>query len=190
MPGWVPDLLLKAGPLSRAARFAGWAYLGAALAIIVLLVIPAVLALFGFRAYVIYGGSMGASLPNGSIGITRQINADSIDVGDIVALEKSSHTLPVLHRVIAIDTSSGTPKFVTQGDANKEPDAEPVGLQGPGDKVVFSIPWLGYLVHFARSGAGRAFLLIIPSTLLTGIVLWQTWKGVVPGPYVSEEPQC
>jgi signal peptidase len=133
---------------------------------------------------------MGASLSNGSIGVTRQIDAESIGVGDVVALKKSSHTLPVLHRVVAIDTSEGARKFVTQGDANKEPDADPVGLQGPGDKVVFSIPWLGYLVHFARSGAGRALLLIIPSTLLAGIVLWQTWKGIVPGPYVSEEPQC
>jgi len=190
MPGWVPDLLLKAGPLRRAARFAGWTYLGAALAIIVLLIVPAILALFGFRAYVIYGGSMGAALPNGSIGITRQIDAESIDIGDVVALKKSSHSLPVLHRVIAIDTSSGTAKFVTQGDANKEPDAEPVALQGPGDKVIFGIPWLGYLVHFARSGSGRALLLIIPSTLLVGLVLWQTWKDIVPGPYVSEEPQC
>ena len=190
MPSWVPNLRLTPDFIGKAARAAGWTYLAAALALVVLLVVPAILSLFGFRAYVVYGGSMGASLPNGSIGITRQIDAESIDIGDVVALKKSSHSLPVLHRVIAIDTSSGTAKFVTQGDANKEPDAEPVALQGPGDKVVFSIPWLGYLVHFARSGAGRALLLIIPSTLLVGLVLWQTWKDVGKRPYMSEEPQC
>jgi len=190
MPGWVPNLLSKAGPLKRAMRFAGRTYLAAALALVILLAVPVVLALFDFRAYIIYGGSMGASLPNGSIGITRRIEAESIRVGDVVALKKSSRSLPVLHRVIAIDTSGGTRKFVTQGDANAEPDPDPVGLQGPGDKIIFSIPWLGYLVHFARSAAGRALLLIIPSSLLVGVVLWQTWKDVPTRRHVSEEPQC
>jgi signal peptidase len=180
MPGWVPDLLAKAGRT----------YLAAALALIVLLAIPVVLALFGFRAYVIYGGSMGSSLPNGSIGITRRVDAESIHVGDVVALQKSAASLPVLHRIVAIDTSGGTRRFVTQGDANAEPDPDPVGLQGPGDKVVFSIPWLGYLVHFARGATGRALLLIIPSSVLVGVVLWQTWKDVVLPGYAAEEPQC
>lgn len=190
MPKWVPNLLLQAALLTRAARIAGWTYLVAALALIVLLAIPAVLALFGYRAYVIYGGSMGSGLPNGSIGITRRIDPESINVGDIVAMKKSSHALPVLHRVIDIDTSDETRRFVTQGDANKEPDPDPVGLRGPGDRVVFSIPWLGYLVHFARSAAGRTLLLIVPATLLAGIVLWQTWKDVGKRPYFGEEPQC
>jgi len=190
MPGWVPNLLSKAGPLRRATRFAGRTYLAAALALIVLLAFPLILALFGFRAYVIYGGSMGASLPNGSIGITRRIEAESIRVGDVVALRKSAQSLPVLHRVVAIDTRGGTRKFTTQGDANAAPDPDPVGLEGPGDKIVFSIPWLGYLVHFARGAVGRALLLIVPSSLLVGVVLWQTWKDVLPRRYVSEEPQC
>jgi signal peptidase len=190
MPGWFPDLRLRAIHLSKAIGLAGWAYLVAALAVVVLLTVPIVLAPLGCRAYVIYGGSMGSALPNGSIGITRQIDADSIKVGDIVAMKRSSRSLPILHRIIGIDTSDGTPKYVTQGDANKEPDPDPVSLQGSGDKILFSIPWLGYVVHFARGAAGRVFLLFVPATLLAGIVLQQTWKDVTPRVYVSEEPQC
>ncbi|HUS82304.1 MAG TPA: signal peptidase I [Dehalococcoidia bacterium] len=190
MPGWVPDLIVKVGPLRRAARFAGWTYLAAALAIIVLLIVPVILTLFGYRTYVIYGGSMGSALRNGSIAITRRVEAKSVNVGDVVAIRRSARSLPVLHRIVDVETSDGTRRFVTQGDANKEPDSEPASLQGTGDRVVFSIPYLGYLVHFARGGTGRALLLIIPSTLLAGIILWQTWKDLVPGPYVSEEPQC
>jgi len=190
MPKWVPNLFLRADLLTRAALIAGWTYLVAAVALIVLLAIPALLTLFGCRAYVIYGGSMGSALSNGSIAITRSVHPESIDVGDVVAIKKSAHSLPVLHRVVRIGTSGGTREFVTQGDANREADPQPVSLRGPGDRVVFSIPSLGYLVHFARSTTGRALLLIGPATLLVGIVLWQTWKDVGRRPYFGEEPQC
>ncbi len=190
MPRWFPDLHRRLVPLSKGLALAGWAYLVAALAIIVLLVVPSILALFGYRAYVVYGGSMGSALSNGSIGITRKIDPAAIQVGDIVAIKRSSRSLPILHRIIEIDTSDGTRKFVTRGDANEDPDPQPVTLQGAGDRVVFSIPCVGYLVHFARSFAGHVFLLFLPATLLTGIVLWQTWKGAAPVPYFSEEPQC
>ena len=187
---WFPDLHRRFVRPGKAFALAGWTYLLAALALIVLLLIPSLLGFFGYRAYVIYGGSMGSALPAGSIGITRQIQPEAIRVGDIVAIKRSSRALPILHRVIEIDTSDGTRRFVTRGDANQEPDAQPATLHGPGDRIVFSIPWLGYLVHFARSSAGRIFLLFVPATLLTGIVLWQTWKEAAPRPYFGEEPQC
>lgn len=190
MPNWFPNLHPRPLLLWKALRLAGWAYLAAALALIVLLTVPVILPLFGFRTYVIYGGSMGRALPNGSIGITRQIDASSIKVGDIVAVKRSARSSPVLHRVIDIDTRDGTRKYVTQGDANKEPDQGSVSLQGTGDKVLFNIPRLGYLVHFARGAAGRIFLLFVPATLLLGVVLWQTWKDATPRVHVSEEPQC
>jgi len=191
MPRWFPDLQRRLVPLSRGLALAGWAYLVAALAIIVLLIVPSILALFGCRAYVVYGGSMGSALPSGSIGITRKIEPDAIHVGDIVAIKRSVNASPILHRVVQIDTSdSGVRTFITRGDANKDPDPQPVVLQGAGDRIVFSIPWLGYIVHFARSFAGHVFLLFLPATLLTGMVLWQTWKEASPVPYFSEEPQC
>jgi len=190
MPSWCPDLRLTPHFIGEAARAAGRTYLGAALALIVLLAVPAILSLFGYRAYVIYGGSMGSALRNGSLAVTRQIDPESINVGDVVAIKKSSHALPVLHRIVDIETTDGARRFVTQGDANKEPDPEPASLQGSGDRVVFSIPHLGYVVHFAHGTVGRALLLLVPATLLVGIVLWQTWKDVGPRPYMSEEPQC
>ena len=190
MPSWVPDLHLTPERICNAARAVGWTYLAVALALIVLLAIPTTLALFGYRAYVIYGGSMGSALRNGSLAVTRQIDPDSINVGDVVAISKSSHSLPVLHRIIDVQTADGARRFVTQGDANSEPDPDPASLRGSGDRVVFSIPYLGYVVHFARSPAGRALLLFVPAVLLVGIVLWQTWKDAGPRPYVSEEPQC
>ena len=178
MPKRVSDMFSRARLSARVVRLAGLTCLCAALALVLLLAIPAILSLFGYRTYVVYGGSMGSALQNGSIGITERVAVDDIKIGDIVAIKRSSRALPFLHRVIDIDTSDGTRKFVTQGDANKEPDSGPISLQGTGDRIVFSIPWLGYVVHFARSPFGRAVLLVVPATLLVGVVLWETWKDV------------
>ncbi len=190
MPRWCSDPR-RIGWLKKGVIAAGWAYLVAAVALVVLLFIPSILGLFGYRSYVIYGGSMGAALREGSVGLTRKIDGSAIKVGDVVAVKRSSHSTPVLHRVVEIDTgANGVRTFVTRGDANKNADAQPVTLQGAGDRVVFSIPWLGYAVHFARSFFGRVFLLIFPATLLTAILLWQTWREAPTVPYFSEEPQC
>jgi signal peptidase len=190
MPGWVPKPHLKLDLTCGVARAASRTYLGAALALISLLAIPAAFSFFGYRTYVIYGGSMGSALPNGSIAITERVEADSVNVGDVVAISRSERSLPVLHRIIGVETSDGGRQFVTQGDANEEPDSGPVSLQGSGDRVVFSIPHVGYLVHFARSATGRLLLLLLPATLLTAVVLWQTWKDVPRPVHLSEEPQC
>jgi len=190
MQSWLSAMRLKAVLLARPLRTVGWAYLGTAAALILFLSIPAFLTPFGYRAYIIYGGSMGQSLPMGSVGIAKRVEAEAIAVGDVVALQRSSQSLPILHRVIAIDASSGTPMLITQGDANKEPDATPVSLQGKGDKIVLAIPWIGYVVNFAHSAPGRLFLFYIPLTILVGSVLWDTWKPTIPRPYLSEEPQC
>ena len=190
MQSWLSAMRLKAVSLVGPLRTIGWAYLGTAAALILFLSIPAFLTPFGYRAYIIYGGSMGHSLPGGSVGIAKRVDAEAIAVGDVVALHRSSQSLPILHRVIAIDASSGTPMLITQGDANKEPDATPVGLQGKGDKIVLAIPWIGYVANFSHGAFGRLLLFYIPLSLLVGSVLWDTWKPGVPRPYLSEEPQC
>ncbi len=171
-------------------RVAGLACLGLLLTLIVLLAVPSLLTLFGYRVYVIYGGSMGSSLPAGSIGVTETVDSQSIEVGDVVAMKKSGRALPVLHRIVGIETADGTTMYTTQGDSNAHADPEPVALEGPGDRVVFAIPYLGYLVHFARGILGRVLLLLVPSLLLLGLALWHMWQPTAQRVHVSEEPEC
>jgi signal peptidase len=190
MPSWFPIKRLPALPPRRMVRFAGSACLGLLLVLIVSLAIPALFTLFGFRAYVIYGGSMGSALPVGSVGITETVDSESIKVGDIVAIKKAGRALPVLHRITDMESDAGTTVYTTQGDSNGSPDPDPVTLNGSGDRVVFVIPYLGYLVHFARGTMGRVFLLLIPSLLLLGFSLWQVWLPKAQRLYAGEEPEC
>jgi len=190
MPSWFPIKRLPAWRPRQMVRLAGSACLGLLLLLVVSLAIPALFTLFGFRAYVIYGGSMGSALPAGSIGITETVDSETLKVGDVVAIKKAGRALPVLHRVVNMESSGDTAIYTTQGDSNGSPDPEPVTLQGSGDRVVFAIPYLGYLVHFARGALGRLLLILIPALLLLGVSLGQVWRPKAQPLHASEDPEC
>ena len=190
MPSWFPIKRLPAWRPRQMVRLAGSACLGLLLILVVSLVIPALFTLFGYRVYVIYGGSMGSALPAGSIGITETVDSETLKVGDIVAIKKSGRALPVLHRITNMETSGDNAIYTTQGDSNDSPDPEPVTLEGSGDRVVFAIPYLGYLVHFARGAMGRVLLILIPSLLLLGVSLWRVWQPKAQPLHASEGPEC
>ena len=190
MPSWFPIKRLPAWRPRQMVRLAGLACLGLLLILVISLLIPALFTLFGCRVYVIYGGSMGSALPAGSIGITETVDSETLKVGDIVAIKRSGRALPVLHRIATMETTGDTTVYTTKGDSNGSPDPEPVTLQGSGDRVVLTIPYLGYLVHFARGAIGRVLLILIPSLLLLGVSLWQVWQPKTRRLHASEGPEC
>ncbi len=122
--------------------------------------------LFGYNNYVINGGSMEPSLQVGSIAITRGTSPFALEVGDIIARNDPPDGSPVLHRVVEITNVDGQRAFVTQGDQNRTPDTIPIVLAGTGDRVVYSVPYAGYILNFARSWLGRVILLGVPVALL------------------------
>ena len=190
MPSWFPIKRLPAWRPRQMVRLAGLACLGLLLILVISLAIPAVFTLFGCRVYVIYGGSMGSALPAGSIGITETVDSETLKVGDVVAIKRPGRATPVLHRITDMESNGDTMVYTTKGDSNDSPDPKPVTLQGSGDRVVFAIPYLGYLVHFARGVIGRLLLLLLPSLLLLGMVLWQQRQSAAGQAHVGEDPGC
>ena len=69
---------------------------------------------FGYKPFYIMSESMDPVIKVGHIVISKPINADDIDIGDIVAYKTPSKT--VIHRVIKIN-DDGTYEF--KGDNNK-----------------------------------------------------------------------
>ncbi|MGD0765522.1 MAG: signal peptidase I [Dehalococcoidia bacterium] len=191
MPTWFPELDLAGLGPRRALHIAAWSGAGIVLLLVVLMAIPAMLSLVGFRAYVIYGGSMGSALPVGSVGLSQTVDSTSLKVGDVIAVKRAGGGLPILHRIVDIKADGDSTLYVTQGDKNSSPDPTPARLQGTGDRVVFAIPYLGYLVHFARGGMGRILLLFLPSSMLLGSVLLDRPRPAPQPTYVSRgEPEC
>lgn len=157
--------------LRRGARFLSYAVLGVLIGAVALVATATLPTFFGYHTYAINGGSMAPSLRVGSAAVAKPTSPWALEVGDIIARRGSTDGPPVLHRIVEITDVDGQRVFVTQGDQNRSPDPEPVALEGPGDKVIYSVPYAGYILNFAGSWPGRLLLIGAPLAFFTALVL-------------------
>lgn len=125
----------------------------------------------GYHAYIVYGGSMEPALPLGSVAVARPVTPDQVKVGDVIAFQGSISSSPVLHRVVDVHVEGGEPLFVTKGDSNAHADPRPIRLQGRGDRVVYHVPLVGFLIHFARTTGGLLVFFAAPLAALLALTL-------------------
>ena len=140
-----------------------------AVAAIVLLAIAAagLPTLIGYDSYVVGGASMGNAVRPGSILVAERVDPASLEVGDIVTFRRPQNPdVVVTHRVIGIRAEDGVIKLQTQGDANLSRDPEEVSTSLPISKMVYTIPYAGYVVTFARTAAGKLLLIVLPLVIL------------------------
>jgi len=123
--------------------------------------------LFGYKTYVVRGGSMEPTLSDGTVAVTHPTSVRALDEGDVIAFRLRDGSPAVLHRIVSIDEQAGGARlFTTQGDSNAGADATPVALAGHGDKMVYSVPYAGHILQFAEGALGRFTLIGLPLLLL------------------------
>lgn len=103
----------------------------------------------GVKPTVIYSGSMNPSIEVGDIVLLTKVNATSIHTGDIIQFYRDNVT--IIHRVVNISDSNGQKQFITKGDANEDPDIQPVPANYILGKSVFTIPKLGWIQIFVNN---------------------------------------
>ncbi len=123
---------------------------------IVLLGFVVLVALPRFTPYdvlVVRGGSMEPAIHLGSV-IVIDRRATTPGIGSIVSFREPGGDI-ITHRVVAIDEV----RYVTRGDANASRDLE----ERSSDQVVgtelFTVPFIGYVVHLLQQPI--AFLLLL-----------------------------
>lgn len=136
--------------------------------LILLLAVTAALILFvpralGLENYAVLSSSMEPTLPVGSVIYTRPVALiEDIKEGDIISFQAAS--VLVAHRVVTVDRDAGT--LITKGDANKVIDAAPIDFRDVTGKVSRYIPYLGYILVFLDTSAGRITLCVSTALLL------------------------
>jgi len=112
-----------------------------------------------YRIMVVLSGSMAPTLRPGDAVLIRS-GATSIHEGDIVTFQREGQL--VTHRVVEVESA----QLVTRGDANNATDPWTVPISAVEGIYVLRLPFLGYLVWFARQPIGWLALVILPAAAL------------------------
>lgn len=113
---------------------------------------------------VLMSGSMEPAIPVGSIVVVKKVNPEDVKVGDVIAFETGEST--TMHRVIDKVFEDGSFHFKTKGDANEDPDPWIVNPEDVSGALMLTIPYYGYLLHYAGTPIGFALMVIIPAAII------------------------
>jgi signal peptidase len=127
----------------------------------------------GATPYTVLTGSMRPTMPPGSLAVTKPIEASGLKVGDAITYQiRSGEPEVVTHRIISSSqTLGGETLFTTQGDANPQPDEEPVKAGQIRGVVWYSIPFAGYL-NSLLTGEQRTWAVGSAAVLLLGYAVF------------------
>ncbi len=113
--------------------------------------------------------SMEPTLYRGDLIILRAVDPNTLQVGDIIVFDFGSLDVPVVHRIIHIENTSGYLEFTTKGDNNPGPDPEARVASDIHGKVIGSIRYFGYvtLLLLLPGGIVTIFLIIMFFVILS-----------------------
>jgi signal peptidase len=164
---------MRSRSLSSAARLAGATALAVLVALAALVLVPAAL---GYERYVIEGGSMGASVPRGSIAYERSVPVDELEVGDVITYTHEGAR--VTHRIVSIARGRDRRRlFRTRGDANATSDPWRFALPGDEQPVLrFHVPLAGYLLAALSFRTVRVLVIGLPSLAIALAAVAGAWR--------------
>lgn len=117
------------------------------------------------RFFVVQSGSMEPTIKTGAIVAVKP--AETYQVGDIITFGPvSTLKVPTTHRIVEIKGTETAPTYVTKGDANNVSDLREVARRDVIGKVIFNIPYLGYVVATAQNKYGFLALIVIPALFI------------------------
>lgn len=124
------------------------------------------------HGFVILSGSMEPTVSPGDVVIVDASAA--VAVGDVITFD-DGNSVPTTHRVVGIEDG----QYVTQGDANQNPDTQRVA---PGEvlgRVTLTIPYIGHVILWVNTPLGYVSLVVAPLVLLVASELfsWARSRG-------------
>ena len=124
-----------------------------------------------FNAYVVLSGSMLPEIAVKDIVVTKKIEAERLEVGDIItfiAPDSRYGGISITHRIIdkIYDDSLGSYSYRTKGDNNNVADAALVPNDNILGKVILKVPKLGYIQDLLASKGGLIFVVLIPALVI------------------------
>jgi len=134
-------------------------------AVAVLLIVSVFPITGNYKLMIVQSGSMTPAIKMGSVVVAKP--AENYQIGDVITFGPYTRTqAPTTHRIYDIKVTDGNPVYITKGDANNAPDQREITKRDIVGKVLFSIPYLGYAVDFAKRPLGFSLIIIVPAALI------------------------
>lgn len=129
----------------------------------------------GDDTFIVTSDSMSPTIESGDVIVTREVSPEEIESGDVVTFHDGSESNRgyVTHRVVDVVEEDGERYFQLQGDANDQPDEGLVPGENARGTLHLHVPYLGYLLLFARSDLGLFSFVILPGLVLVASGSWQ-----------------
>jgi len=117
----------------------------------------------GLSGYFVESDSMAPTFTKGSVVFTEKVEFEDIRVGDILTFESEDTTKRFTHRVYELDNNEQL--IYTKGDANDTRDPLPTSYKFVKGRVIYILPFMGYVIEALNSTAGRIVAGVV-------IILW------------------
>jgi signal peptidase I len=126
-----------------------------------------------YKVLSVLSGSMEPAIHTGSVVVMAP--AKDYKIGEVITFGAiSKMETPVTHRIKDIKIADGKSVYITKGDANNAADSKEISQSEVDGKVLFSIPYLGYVLNFVKQPIGFAMVIIIPAIL----IIWEESKKI------------
>ena len=127
-----------------------------------------------FQIKIVLSGSMEPDIKIGSVVIVKPV--DRYEVGDVVTFGRDDRdNVPTTHRIIDVRIVEGETRFVTKGDANDDRDGRELTEKDINGKVLFDIPYMGFILDMAKKPLGFAVLIGIPAVVIVSDEFRKIW---------------
>ena len=118
-----------------------------------------------YRIMIVQSGSMESAIKTGSVIMTTPFK--EYKKGDVITFGSADKSVePTTHRIYDLEVIEGKIYYIVKGDANDAPDSRKVAENEVIGKMLFHIPYAGYLVAAVRRPIGFMLVLIIPALFI------------------------
>jgi signal peptidase len=122
---------------------------------------------------IVMTGSMAPGIPVGALIVTVPLRREAV-AGDVILFPHPWRHATVVHRVVAVEHGAVDSDYVTKGDANEQEDGWRTPVASATDRVIATIPYLGYVFGMAglpvvRLSVGLLVLAFVLSTQLAAV---------------------
>jgi signal peptidase len=142
-------------------KLLSWTAIGFLFTVLVFVLIPLLPVENNYSLKMVLSGSMSPTIKTGAVIIVKPVS--DYQIGDVVTYKYGTRDRDLTtHRIVGQEGN----EFITKGDNNNADDIYPIKKEQIIGKVVFDIPYAGYITNIISSKIGILILILVPALLI------------------------